>query len=1086
MSEEEIFHQARARTNPDERAAYLVQACGGDAALRASVEALLQADVGATGFMERTAPDVNATLDVPTGERPGTVIGLYKLIEQIGEGGMGTVWMAQQTEPVKRLVAVKLIKAGMDSKQVIARFEAERQALALMDHPNIARVLDAGTTDAGRPYFVMDLVKGVPITEYCDKNRLRTEARLGLFIEVCRAVQHAHHKGVIHRDIKPSNVLVTLHDGAPAAKVIDFGVAKATAQKLTERTYFTAYGQMIGTPAYMSPEQAEMSGLDIDTRSDVYSLGVLLYELLTGTTPLESRRLREVGYTEVQRMIREVEAPRPSSRLSSLGDSATIVAGNRGTDVKQLVRQLAGDLDWIVVKALEKDRNRRYESPNALAEDIERSLRHEPIKARPPTLRRTLSRFVRRNRVAVGVAATVTLALGIAAALGVGLLMGKVREQSLALTVMTERQARDREDRARRSLPEVRRAMEAGHPVLAYKLAREAKEVLPDDATLAALWQELTATATLQVEPEGTTVLIRDWDSDEGDWIEAETTPLANARLPRGPIRWKFDKAGHVPVELQFEFPAFASTPIRLLREGEVPPGMVPIPQSLAKDFPDLHFDLGPFAVDRDEVTNREFNRFVAAGGYDDDKYWRHEFIHQGKLIPREEARKLFVDRTGRPGPATWSDGRFPVGEDEFPVRGVSWYEAAAYAAYVGKDLPTMHHWQRISSGDIRYLIPLSNFEGRGPARVGSYRGITASGLRDLAGNVKEWCFNEAGDDNRRILRGGAWDEPGYVFLHQEVDSPTARKPTYGFRCVKYGQEPDDRMVAAVRQFRRPFEQESPPTPAELASYLAYYEYDATADLKAQLITKDKHPEWPDIRHEIVSIEAAYGGERFDIHLFWPRNASPPLDTIVWYPSSTEFRVGSLDEALRAGWTMLPLVRTGRLVCLPVYKGTLERRFGAKSVFELPPILYRDAFVMTAKDLRRNEDYLHTRDDVDVRRLIYGGLSQGAHRGPVMLVVEPRFQAAVLLFGGYWTAAARDEIEPLKFTRAVKTPVLMINGMLDSIMSYEPYQTLFYQHLGSVDKRFLPFENEGHAVPPAIAIPAVDKWLRAKWPAEQP
>src|SRR5262249_44463922 len=325
---------------------------------------------------------------------------------------------------------------------------------------------------------------------------------------------------------------------------------------------------------------------------------------------------------------------------------------------------------------------------------------------------------------------------------------------------------------------------------------------------------------------------------------------------------------GLVPVDRQFEFPAIASTPIRLLREGEVPPGMVPIPQSRAKDFPDLGFDLGPFAVDRDEVTNREFHRFVAAGGYEDDKYWRHEFIHQGQLMPREEARKLFVDRTGRPGPATWSDGKFPVGQGEFPVRGVSWYEAAAYAVYAGKDLPTTHHWQRISSGDIRYLIPLSNFSGRGPARVGSYRGITASGLRDLAGNVKEWCFNEAGDDHRRILQGGAWDDPGYVFLEQEADSPTARKPTYGFRCVKYGHKPDDRMVAPVRQLRRPFEQESPPTPAELASYLAYYEYDATADLKAQLITQDKHPEWPDIRDEVVSIAAAYGGERFDIHLF--------------------------------------------------------------------------------------------------------------------------------------------------------------------------------------------------------------------------
>src|SRR3954468_658589 len=307
MSEEEIFHQALARTDPEQRAAYLEQACGGDAALRASVEALLRADIGATGFMERTAPDVDATLDVPIGERPGTVIGPYKLIEQIGEGGMGTVWMAQQTEPVKRLVAVKLIKAGMDSRQVIARFEAERQALALMDHANIARVLEAGTTGAGRPYFVMDLVKGVPITRYCDEHHLTPRRRLELFIPVCQAVQHAHQKGIIHRDLKPSNVLVALYDGRPVPKVIDFGVAKAARQPLTDSTLVTGFGALVGTLEYMSPEQAELNNLDVDTRSDVYALGVLLYEMLTGSTPLERKRLKEMGLAEVLRIIREEE-----------------------------------------------------------------------------------------------------------------------------------------------------------------------------------------------------------------------------------------------------------------------------------------------------------------------------------------------------------------------------------------------------------------------------------------------------------------------------------------------------------------------------------------------------------------------------------------------------------------------------------------------------------------------------------------------------------------------------------------------------------------------------------------------------------
>jgi eukaryotic-like serine/threonine-protein kinase len=350
------------------------------------------------------------TRDVPA-ERVGSIIGRYKLLQQIGEGGFGAVYMAEQEKPVRRLVALKIIKPGMDTSQVIARFESERQALALMDHPNIARVLDAGATASGHPYFVMELVKGVPITDFCDKNHLAPEARLKLFLDVCHAIQHAHHKGIIHRDIKPSNVMVTLHDGVPVVKVIDFGVAKATVQKLTERTLFTAYGQMIGTPAYMSPEQAEMSGLDIDTRSDVYSLGVLLYELLTGTTPLDAKRLRQAGYAEVQRLIREEEAPRPSTRLSSLGDTATVIAGNRGLDIKRLAQVLAGDLDWVVMKALEKDRDRRYATPGAFAEDIERYLRDDLVLARPPSSAYRLKKLVQRNRVAVLTAAAVVLAL---------------------------------------------------------------------------------------------------------------------------------------------------------------------------------------------------------------------------------------------------------------------------------------------------------------------------------------------------------------------------------------------------------------------------------------------------------------------------------------------------------------------------------------------------------------------------------------------------------------------------------------------------------------------------------------------------
>jgi WD40 repeat protein/serine/threonine protein kinase len=418
VDERSIFMQALELDDPREQDAYIRRACDGDDRLQERVAALLRSHRSAGSFVldRGLAPDPAATVDAPPlTYRPGSRIGPYKLLEVIGEGGMGVVFMAEQTHPVRRKVALKVIKPGMDTAQVIARFEAERQALALMDHPNIAKVLDAGATDSGLPYFVMELVRGIPITDYCDQARLAIPARLELFIPVCQAVQHAHQKGIIHRDLKPSNVLVTLHDGVPVPKVIDFGIVKAVGQQLTEKTLFTGFTQLVGTPLYMSPEQAELSGLDIDTRSDIYSLGVLLYELLTGTTPFDRETLRKAAFDEVRRIICQEEPPRPSMRLSALGATLTAVSAKRGSDARRLGKLVRGELDWIVMKALEKDRNRRYETASGLAADVYRYLSDEPVEACPPSAWYRLSKVARRHRVAL-----VTLAL-VAAALVLGM-----------------------------------------------------------------------------------------------------------------------------------------------------------------------------------------------------------------------------------------------------------------------------------------------------------------------------------------------------------------------------------------------------------------------------------------------------------------------------------------------------------------------------------------------------------------------------------------------------------------------------------------------------------------------------------------
>ena len=555
----DVFLAALALSSAEKQSRYLDGACRDKPELRQRVERLLREHQQAGSFLEEPAwpfPKPTIAMTEPVTEKAGDRIGRYKLLQQIGEGGCGVVYMAEQEEPIRRRVALKVIKLGMDTKAVIARFEAERQALALMDHPNIAKVLDAGATDTGRPYFVMELVRGIKITDYCDQNNLSTEQRLDLFVQVCHAIQHAHQKGVIHRDIKPSNILVMLADDVPVPKVIDFGIAKAIGERLTDKTVYTRFEQFIGTPAYTSPEQAGLSGLDVDTRSDIYSLGVLLYELLTGRTPFEPKALAQAGLEEIIRCIREDEPPKPSTRLMRLEPKEqTTTAQRRATEPPKLIRSLRGDLDWIVMKCLEKNRTRRYATTNELARDIECHLNHQPVSAAAPTLGYRTMKFVRRHRRVLATAG----ALVLMAVLGT---MFSVWQARRATEAEKERESlRNVKWALEMALPEIERSLEKQDYTGAFKLVEQARPFIADNARFQALSARAGSLISVETTPPGAQVFIRDYSDLNPKWEPVGKSPLKEMKVPQGFKRWKITmpeyesaegtlSAGFKPVEL--------------------------------------------------------------------------------------------------------------------------------------------------------------------------------------------------------------------------------------------------------------------------------------------------------------------------------------------------------------------------------------------------------------------------------------------------------------------------------------------------------------------------------------------------------
>lgn len=1088
-----IFLEALENQAPERWDDYVASACRQDRNLRARVEDLLKAHRSMRSFHE-DAPASSAETVPPqsVAEEPGKMVGPYKLLQQIGEGGFGVVYMAEQQEPVRRKVALKVIKPGMDTKEVVARFEAERQALALMDHPHIARVFEAGATESGRPYFVMELVRGIPITEYADQNQLPIGERLEVFIQVCHAIHHAHQKGIIHRDIKPSNVLVTEHDGKPVPKVIDFGVAKALGDSLTDRTLFTGFHAILGTPLYMSPEQAALSAVAVDTRSDVYSLGVLLFELLTGTTPFDKERLRPLALDELRRVIREEDPPTPSARVKTLGPAAPMISANRGVDAEKLQRLLRSDLDWIVTKAMEKDRTQRYESTLDLARDIRRHLRHEPVHARPHSLVNVTLKYFRRHRAAIVVATALMFFLAIASAAGVLALQQRLWRLELELRLIDAATRSEKERWVREvAVPEIDRLVKnedyfSAHEYAERTFANSDKHAIPPD-----LFEQTSTFVSFTTSPPGATVSIKRWNRPEDSWRIIGTTPLRNVRIPRGCLRWLVRRTGFLDSEFAVEVPHKA-TPMpeteplyemNLVAASEVPEGMVPIREEAA----DPHFGLFPgvdqFFIDRYEVTNEEFMEFVDAGGYSTQDYWEHPFVRDGNTITWEEAMSVFCDKTGQRGPATWHDGTYLPGRERFPVGGVSWYEAAAYAKYRGKCLPTIHHW--IVAGGLLcgpQIAALSNFGQQGPSTVGTHKGIGLNPVYDLAGNVKEWCFN-ATTDGKHWIKGGAWNDPTYMYSLADAAAPLDRQLTFGFRCAVYPTPPSEQALAPRALFTTDYVNRMPASAEVVAAYQRQYLYSTHKPLNAKTVEdKDCEIDKIGVRRELIHIDTAYNDEKLPIYLYLPHDAPEPLQTVVIFPGAG----GMWPNAKASEWEMpthnfcTALLAQGRAICSPAYKGYFERVGDYE--WNKGGTALRDYTIYMAKDLCRTLDYLRSRNDIDPERVAYLGFSYGAAFGPVMTNCGTRFCGAIFVSGGLCDSQSLfqegipPEVDPFNYLQCMTMPTLLLSNRHDAIFPRPFSQVPFVEGMASASKTWHEYDTIHGAFPMDETLQLIEEW----------
>ena len=985
---------------------------------------------------DREAVFSSGTRQIPMPISPGIRLGPYEILSLLGAGGMGEVYKARDTR-LDREVAIKVL-----AERFSQRFESEAHAIAALNHPHICALHDVGPN-----YLVMEYIEGETLADRIRKGPLSLDETVKIAIEVAGALDLAHRKGVVHRDLKPGNIMLT----QTGAKLLDFGLAKyqlpVAADEETLTIALTGNAQVVGTLPYMSPEQLE--GKEAAARSDIFAFGAVLYEMLTGQRTFQ----RQYTIDTIAAVGRE--EPRP---------------------LHDFVKDVPDDLERIIWRCLRKHPEERYASMLEIERELEDCRAHasEPVSG---INLRVLFRQSKRPRVAIPVL-LILLALGSMSAWW-------LQRSSKARWARTQ------------ALPQIAQLIEHEKLGEAYALAVQVERYIPDDPMLGKLWTAISWSGSIHTTPPGVSVFRRNYNAPDSAWELVGRSPIEKRRMPLVDSQWKFELTGFTTVErftvvLWGDVVPSSSLSVAMDEEAKTPAGMIhqtdrfawPAPASLQTTPADLlglpGFEdlpgvlLGDYWIDRYEVTNQQFKEFLDRGGYRKHQYWKHEFRKDGRTLSWTEAMTLFRDTTGRPGPATWEQGDYRRGQEHFPVSGVSWYEAAAYAEFAGKSLPTIYHWATAASPwASASVVPASNFAGQGPARVGSYGGISWFGAHDMGGNVKEWCWNETGS-GRRFVLGGAWDEPAYMFNDADARSPFERSANIGFRCAKYrSTDPPGKAAEPVTLQARDFSREKPVSDALFRVYKSLYSYDKTP-LHAAVESVEETEDW---KREKITFAAAYGNERVIAYLFLPKKSQPPFQTVVRFPGSEAIDIRSSTNLPEMDMFDF-VIKSGRAVLFPVYKGTFERGDDLKSDYPNITSSWRDHIITWSKDLGRSIDYLETRPEIDRNKLAYQGLSWGGAMGSVLPALEDRIKVCVLIVPGFNLQRSLPEVDELNLAPRVKVPVLMLNGRFDFFYPVETSQEPMFRLLGTPKqhKRRVVYET-GHNIPRNELIKETLDWL---------